>query len=194
MAPGSCELEAYGNIGPAAAWRGVVSPTCAFKALGDFEVGIIAAAEGPANGIIPGISFKTGVGQRGIASLAAEISLGFDPEGNQLGYISTNLPVSFAPASWLEVHINGGLDFEVSNLFIPTYGVSALIRPLPDFQLVAELAGRGGFGSRSQFGIRYTAGAVILDALYSRNIDETRRGGWATFGLTWAFGIGGRSN
>lgn len=192
VAPGHCELETYGNIGPDNAWRLVVSPTCAFTALGNFEIGLIAATQSVDRQVIPGFSIKTGLAKRGIATMAGEVSVGFDPEGNQLGYVSTNVPVSFAIASWLEVDINTGLDFEHDNLFIPTYGVSALVEPLADFQLVAEIAGRNGFGNRKQFGVRYKAGAVVFDALYSRNIDEAHHGGWATLGLTWAFGFEGK--
>lgn len=189
VAPGNCEFETYGNIAPGDALRLVASPTCAIQALGNFEIGLIAAFQSPANSIIPGFSLKTGVARHGIGAMAAEVSVGFDPEGNRLGYVSTNVPVTLAVRSWLEIDVNAGLDFQHDDLFIPTYGVSVLVEPLRNFQLVAEMTGRQGLGSRQQFGIRAHAGPVVLDALYSRNIDEVNRGGWATFGLTWAFGI-----
>ena len=104
VTPGNCELESYGNVSAAGAWRLVVSPTCTFKALGSFEIGVIAAAEGPGGRIIPGIAAKTGLGRIGPARFAVEVSLGFDPEGNQQDYVSTNLPVSFDLVDWLELH------------------------------------------------------------------------------------------
>jgi hypothetical protein len=81
-------------------WRLVVSPTCAVKALGDFEIGVITAADVPPGiHIIPGIAAKAGLGQIGGAAIAAEISLGFDPEGNQLDALATSVPISITPLS-----------------------------------------------------------------------------------------------
>lgn len=188
VAPGDCEVEAYGNAGLAGAWRLVVSPTCAFKALGNFEIGVIAAATGPPGArVIPGISVKTGLGKVGPGRLAMEVSLGFDPEGNQQNYVSTNLPVSFVPVDWLEFHANAGLDFEPGYSGIPTFGVAALITPVPGWQLVGEVAGRRGFMMRSQWGVRHSTAALAFDLMYSRNVDDTAKGGWLTLGLTWRF-------
>ena len=196
VAQGDCEVEAYGNTGPdvtglGRAWRLVLSPTCAFKALGNFEIGVIAAAAGPPGArIIPGVSVKTGLGRIGPARLAVEASLGFDPEGNQQNYVSTNLPVSFDLAPWLELHANAGVDFEPGNAGIPTFGVAALVTPLAGWQLVAEIAGRRGFATRGQWGVRHSTAKLNLDLMYSRSIDDSARGNWLTFGLTWRFAHG----
>lgn len=190
VAPGSCELESYGNLGPGGVWRLVVSPTCAFRSLGDFEIGVIAAANGPKGQIVPGIAAKTKLGRAGPARFAAEISVGFDPEGNRQDYVSTNLPVSFDLVDWLELHANAGLDFQPGSAAIPTYGVSVLVAPVDRWQLVGEIAGRRGFNTRSQIGARHTVGNLILDLMYSRSIDDSVRGNWLTAGLIWTFDHG----
>ena len=188
VAPGHCELEAYGNYGPSRSWRLVVSPTCAFKALGDFEIGVIAAASGPPGArVVPGVAVKTGLGRTGAARYAVEVSLGFDPEGNQQNYVSTNFPVSFDIVDWLELHANAGLDFEPGNAGIPTFGLAALLTPVAGWQIVAEVAGRSGFATRSQFGIRHATARINFDLMYSRSVDDTARGNWLTVGVTWQF-------
>lgn len=194
VAPGHCELESYGNVGPDGAWRFVVSPTCAFRALGNFEIGLIAAAEGPPGiHVIPGVAVKTGLGHidlgvsRSVA-FAAEISAGFDPESNQLDTISTNIPISVHLVSWLELHGNVGLDFEPRNAGIPTYGLAALVEPVAGWQLVGEVAGRRGFSTRTQWGVRRSTDAFDFDVMYSRSIDDSTRGNWLTFGVTRRFG------
>ena len=191
VAPGQCELESYGNAGPAGAWRLVISPTCGFKSLGNFEIGVIAAAAGPPGArIIPGLAVKTGLGHAGPVRLAVEASLGFDPEGNQQNYVSTNFPVSFDLVDWLKLHANAGLDFEPGSSGIPTFGVAALITPIAGWQLVGEIAGRRGFATRSQWGVRHAAAGVDFDVMYSRSIDDSTRGSWLTLGLTWRFAHG----
>lgn len=188
VTPGNCELEAYGNRGPSRSWRLVVSPTCAFKALGNFEIGVIAAASCPPGArVIPGVAIKTGLGRYGPARYAVEVSLGFDPEGNQQNYISTNFPVSFDLVDWLELHANAGLDFEPGNAAIPTFGLSALVKPFAGWQIVGEVAGRSGFATRSQIGIRHSTNKTNFDLMYSRSIDDTARGNWLTIGVTWQF-------
>ncbi len=183
---GGCELETYGSFA-SGTYRAVVSPTCAFRGLGGFEIGIIAALEPPGEGIIPGIATKKALGSIGPAQFAAELSAGFDPEGNQLNYISSNLAIDIASFNWLEIHANLGLDHEPGAKPIPTFGIAALVEPLPHFQVVAELAKRSGFQGRPQFGLRYEAKHLVFDAMYSRNIDEQNGGNWVTLGITWAF-------
>jgi len=188
VAPGSCELEGYGNFGPGGAWRLVISPTCAFKALGNFEIGVIAAADGPPGvHIIPGIAAKAGLGQIGGAAIAAEISLGFDPEGNRLDAIATSMPIGITPLPWLAINANIGMDFQPGDAPIPTYGLAALIEPVDGWQLVGEVAGRRGFATRAQWGVRHSTAAIDIDVMYSRNVDDQARGDWVTFGMTWRF-------
>ena len=191
VAAGNCEFEAFGNAGPGGTWRLVTSPTCAFKALGAFEIGVIAAVDGPRGSIVPGVAAKTVLGRIGALSLAFEASAGFDPKGNQGNYIATNLPATLDLARWLELHANLGLDFQPGIGAIPTFGLAALIEPVAGWQLVGEVAKRRGFLLRSQVGLRYSTPALVYDVLVSRNIDDSRQGTWASFGVTWQFGHGG---
>jgi hypothetical protein len=141
----------------------------------------------PGANVIPGIAAKAGLGRIGGAAIAAEISLGFDPEGNQLDVLSTNVPISIAPLPWLAINANIGLDFQPGYSAIPTYGVAALIEPVDGWQLVGEVAGRRGFATRAQWGVRHSTAALDIDILYSRNVDDGARGNWLTLGLTWRF-------
>lgn len=191
VTPGSCELESYGSFAGGAAWRAVVSPTCALAGWRGFELGVIAAADGAARQVIPGIAAKSRLGSLGPASFGAEVSLGFDPEGNQSQYVATNLAASLATFDWLELHANAGLDFEPGRNGIPTWGLAMLVQPVSHWQLVLEAAGRSGFATRTQAGLRHSGAALVFDILYSRNIDE-RRGDWVTAGLTWSFALPGR--
>ncbi len=186
MPVGSCELEVYGNV-TRGAYRAIATPTCAFRPLGGIEIGIIGAVDGPGAGFIPGIAAKTGLGGFGPLQFGVELSAGFDPEGNQSNYISSNLSTDIASFDWLELHANIGLDHEPGQRLIPTWGLSMLVEPLPRLQFVAEIAGRSGFSARPQLGVRYNAPRFVFDLLYSRNIDEQRGGGWLTLGITYAF-------
>ncbi|KPF78251.1 hypothetical protein IP88_04255 [alpha proteobacterium AAP81b] len=187
VAPGSCELEAFGNWTGGHAWRAVVSPTCGVALLGGFEIGVIAGFQSAGSTAIPGGSLKKTLGRIGPLRAAAEISVGFDPEGNRGDYVSTNLPASLDLADWLELHLNAGVDFEPGSRPIPTFGIGALVEPAPGWQFVAEVAGRRGRATRPQAGVRHTAGALTFDLLYSEAIDEASPGGWLTLGVTWAF-------
>lgn len=187
---GHCELEAYGSAVNDGEWRAVTSPTCGFKWLGGFEVGLILAAEpngGSSVHLIPGIAAKKTIGHVGPIAVAAEASLGFDPEGNQLDYSSNNLAWTWLPRKWLELHVNTGLDLEPGAKPIPTWGGAMLVEPIKNFQLVLEEAGRSGFKSRFQTGMRLKTTHLVYDLLYSRNLDESRGVGWVTLGVTWAF-------
>ncbi|GGE08424.1 hypothetical protein GCM10011529_13570 [Polymorphobacter glacialis] len=193
VTPGTCELETYGNFDTGKSWRTVLSPTCALSNWRGVEVGIIAALQSAIPGdpvdVVPGVAVKAQLGKLGPISFGAEISAGFDPEGNQSQYIATNLATSFDTPDWLELHANAGMDFEPGRAGIPTWGLAVLLEPVSNWQFVAEAAGRSRFRTRTQAGIRRTAGAFVLDLPYSRNIDEQRGGASVSAGVTWTFGL-----
>lgn len=120
---------------------------------------------------------------------AFEVSIGFDPEGNQRDYIATNVPASFQIGDAIEFNLNAGLDFEPGSAPIGTFGIGLLVTPVTNWQIVAEVAGRNARPARTQFGLRHSRGPLTFDLLYSNAIDENRNSSWVSFGVVWAFGI-----
>lgn len=185
VTPGECEVELYGGAA-AHAGRLVLSPTCAFTALPNLEFGLVLARDWPGGSPIPGVAAKAALGHLGPIETAFELNLGYDPEGQTLDSIATNLPLTLPLGRRLTLHANLGLDFEPGAAPIPTWGTALILALGNRFEAVAEIAGRQGFRTRTQAGVRAHVGRVSLDLLYSRNLDNNRSH-WLTLGATWAF-------
>jgi len=184
---GTCELETYFNSSFGPGWRSVVSPTCGFAGLRGWEVGVIVASEGPPGNAVPGIAAKAALVTSGPLTLGAELSAGFDPEGNAADYAASNLVATLSVLRWLSVHANAGLDHAPGLGLFPTWGLGAVVEPADNWWLVGEMAGRKGFRTRWQAGVRHITGPWQLDAMISHAIDDTRANKWLTLGVTYSF-------
>lgn len=184
---GRCELEAYFNTSIGPGWRRIASPTCGFAGLRGWEIGVIVASDGPGGSLVPGIAGKAALVTKGPLTLGAELSAGFDPEGNQADYVSSNLAATLAVLPRLAIHANAGLDHAPGLGVFPTWGLAAVVNPAANWWLVGEAAGRQGFRTRWQAGVRHQIGHWQFDAMLSHAIDETRGDKWVTLGVTYSF-------
>ena len=185
--PGACELEAYFNTSLGPGWRRVLSPTCGFAGLRGWEIGAIIASDGPQGSLVPGIAGKAALVTKGPVQLGVEASAGFDPEGNQADYVSTNLAASLTALHWLVLHGNAGLDHAPGRGVFPTWGLGATAGVARTWWLTAEAAGRQGFRTRWQAGLRHIIGRWQFDAMVSHAIDEARADKWVTLGVVYSF-------
>ena len=187
VAAGQCELEAFINTSLGPGWRRIFSPTCGFSGLRGWEVGVIAAQDGPGGHVVPGIAVKAALAARGALSLGLELSAGFDPEGNSADYLASNFAATLALVPGVTININAGLDQAPGLGVFPTWGFGAAVEPRSNWWLVAEAAGRQGFRTRWQAGVRHVGGPWQFDAMISHAIDETRGDKWITLGVTYSF-------
>ena len=187
VSAGSCELEAFINTSLGPGWRRVFSPTCGFTGLRGWEIGVIAAQDGPGGRAVPGVAAKAALVTQGSFTLGVELSAGFDPEGNSADYLASNLAATLAIGARVTINANAGLDQAPGLGVFPTWGIGAAVEPRRNWWLVGEVAGRQGFRTRWQAGIRHVGGPWQFDAMLSHAIDEARTDKWITLGVTYSF-------